>query len=189
MLVLELEFNFNMLNTIYNDNIKEAMSWLAEQTNTIFLGQAVCYAGTGLYDSLSHLPQEKRIEFPVAENFQVGYSIGLALNGFVPISTFPRWNFLLCATDQIVNHLDKLEMMSDGGYKPKVIIRVASGSKTPVNPQQQHVGDFSDAFKSMCTNINIIQLVHHENILDSYKKAWDDTKSSILVEYPDYGKL
>lgn len=183
-----LGFNSNMLNNLYNENLKKAMSWLSEKPNAIFLGQSVCYAGTGLYDSLKHLDDNKKIEFPVAENFQVGYSIGLALAGYVPISTFPRWNFLLCATDQIVNHLDKLEAMSNGGYRPKVIIRVASGSKKPVDPQQQHIGDFSESFRLMCTNIDIIQLNDHNDILSSYEAAWKSKKSTILVEYPDYGK-
>jgi pyruvate/2-oxoglutarate/acetoin dehydrogenase E1 component len=172
----------------YKQNLREAMTMLAEHNNTVFLGQAVDYAGTGLFDTLNHLPQHKKFEFPVAENFQVGYSIGLSLAGYVPISTFPRWNFLICAADQIVNHLDKLEAMSSGGYKPKVLIRVASGSRIPIDPQQQHVGDFSEAFKLLCTNIDIVQLRTHNDILPAYKAAYESQRSTILVEYPDYGK-
>jgi len=172
----------------YKQNLREAMTMLAEYNNTVFLGQAVDYAGTGLFDTLNHLPQHKKFEFPVAENFQVGYSIGLSLAGYVPISTFPRWNFLICAADQIVNHLDKLEAMSSGGYKPKVLIRVASGSRIPIDPQQQHVGDFSEAFKLLCTNIDIVQLRTQDDILPAYKAAYESQRSTILVEYPDYGK-
>lgn len=172
----------------YKQNLREAMTMLAEHNNTVFLGQAVDYAGTGLFDTLNHLPQHKKFEFPVAENFQVGYSIGLSLAGYVPISTFPRWNFLICAADQIVNHLDKLEAMSSGGYKPKVLIRVASGSRIPIDPQQQHVGDFSEAFKLLCTNIDIVQLRTQDDILPAYKAAYESQRSTILVEYPDYGK-
>jgi pyruvate/2-oxoglutarate/acetoin dehydrogenase E1 component len=106
----------------------------------------------------------------------------------VPISTFPRWNFLLVGADQVVNHLDKLEAMSNGGYCPKVIIRVASGSGYPIDPQQQHVGDFSDAFRMMCRNIDIVGLHTHEDIMPAYQAAWSSNRSTILVEYPDYGK-
>lgn len=176
------------LNQQYNDNLRLAMTFLADQPDTVFLGQAVDYAGTGLYDTLSHLPADKKFEFPVAENFQVGYSLGMSLAGYVPVSTFPRWNFLLCAADQIVNHLDKLEKMSSGGYQPKVIIRVAAGSRTPIDPQQQHVGDFSAAFKMMCTNIDVVSLRSHEDILPAYRAAYASPRSTILVEYPDYGK-
>lgn len=172
----------------YKQNLRDAMSLLAGYDDTVFLGQAVNYAGTGLFDTLNHLPESKKIEFPVAENFQMGYSIGMSLSGLVPVSTFPRWNFLLCAADQIVNHLDKLEAMSSGGYKPRIIIRVASGSRIPVDPQQQHLGDFSDAFKLMCTNIDIIKLESHDDIIPAYKQAYESHRSTILVEYPDYGK-
>lgn len=164
------------------------MSWLAEQEDTLFLGQSVLHEGTGLYDTLDHIEKFKRMEFPVAENFQIGFSIGMALNGFVPISVIPRWNFLLCAADQLVNHLDKLKNMSDGGYDPKVIIRVAVGSQIPVDPQDQHKGDFSYAFKSILKNVQVLELFTPELIVPSYQYAYESPGSFILVEYPDYGK-
>lgn len=164
------------------------MSWLSDQPDTLFLGQSVLYEGTGLYDTLEHLPENKRMEFPVAENFQMGFSIGMALNGIVPVSCFPRWNFLLCAADQLVNHLDKLYKMSDGGYDPKVIIRVAVGSETPVDPQDQHKGNFSDAFRSMLNYVTVVELTDPTKIVDSYVDAYRRKGSTILVEFPDYGK-
>lgn len=175
------------LNEQYNLELKNAMNWLAEQDDTIFLGQAVTYAGTGCYESLTGVPDHKKMEFPVAENFQIGVSTGLALNGFVPISVVPRWNFLLCATDQIVNHLDKMELMSNG-FHPKVIIRVAVGSEKPVDPQDQHKGNFSEAFRLMCKTIRIVELTDHTKIGELYKEAYAHPKSTIMVEFPDYGK-
>lgn len=165
------------------------MTLLAEQPNSMFIGQAVQYPGTGLYDSLTHIPSNKKWEFPIAENLQLGVSIGLALAGHLPVSLYPRWNFLLVATDQIVNHLDKLPLMSNGEYIPKVIIRVAIGSEQPVDPQDQHKGNFSQAFRSMCKTINVIELNEASDILPAYKNALFDTKySSILVESADFCK-
>ena len=43
----------------YTEEIVKAMSMLADNPKTIFIGQAVEYEGTGLYDSLSHLPKNK----------------------------------------------------------------------------------------------------------------------------------
>ena len=179
-----------MSNQLYNQSLKETMNWLATLPDTLFLGQAVCYAGTGCYESLTEVPADKKMEFPVAENFQIGVSTGLALNGFIPISVVPRWNFLLCATDQIVNHLDKLSALSDGACQPKVIIRVAVGSEIPVDPQEQHKGNFSDAFRSMCNTIDIIECRTPESIRSAYEKAYlrTDGRSTIVVEFPDYGK-
>jgi pyruvate/2-oxoglutarate/acetoin dehydrogenase E1 component len=177
-------------NQLYNQELKRTMTWLSEQPNTIFLGQAVEYAGTGCYESLTEIAPKRKMEFPVAENFQLGVSVGLAMNGFVPVSVVPRWNFLLCATDQIVNHLDKLSSLSAGRCCPKVIIRVAVGSERPVDPQDQHKGNFSDAFRLMCKTVNIIECHTPEDIMPAYQLAYfrNDGRSTIVVEFPDFGR-
>ena len=164
------------------------MNWLATQKNTIFLGQAVRYAGTGLYDSLVDVPDSKKLEFPVAENLQMGVSTGLALQGYIPISIYPRWNFLISATDQIVNHLDKFSLINHN-CNPKVIIRVAIGTIIPVDPQEQHKGNFSHAFRSMLKTINVFECFYPEAIFSAYEVAYESPTSSIIVEYPDFGKV
>jgi len=179
-----------MNNQYYNKKLKETMNWLAAQPNTMFLGQAVCYAGTGCYESLVDIPLNKKMEFPVAENFQIGTSIGMAINGMIPINIIPRWNFLLCATDQIVNHLDKIPLLSNGKCTPKVIIRVPVGSETPIDPQEQHKGNFTEAFRLMCKTIDIIECLTPESVQLAYEKAYfrEDGKSTIVVEFSDFGK-
>jgi len=174
----------------YSEEIVKAMSMLADNPKTIFIGQAVEYEGTGLYDSLSHIPKGKRMELPVAEYLQSGIANGMAIEGLIPISTFPRWNFLLMGTDQIVNHLDKFKSMSNGRLTPKVIIRVAVGSEQPVDPQCQHKGNFAEAFRNMTTNTEIIELIEPEDILPAYTKALNrkDNVNTILVEFADYCK-
>ena len=174
----------------YFDQLKAAMSLLAEHPKTLFIGQAVEYEGTGLYDSLSHLPKNKKMELPVAEYLQSGLANGMAIEGMIPISTFPRWNFLLMGVDQLVNHLDKFRIMSDGKCTPKVIIRVAVGSEHPVDPQCQHKGNFSNAFREMFNTIEVIELFEPEEIVPAYEKALNrtDGNSTILVEFADFSK-
>lgn len=174
----------------YFEQLQKAMSFLSLDTRTIFIGQAVEYEGTGLYDSLSHIDESKRIELPVAEYLQSGLANGMAIEGIIPISTYPRWNFLLMGTDQIVNHLDKFKSMSNGKLTPKVIIRVAVGSEHPVDPQCQHKGNFSQSFRGMLTNTEIIELIEPEDILPAYKKALTRTDgvNTILVEFADFCK-
>lgn len=174
---------------LYYEEIKKAMSLLAEHPKSMFIGQSVRYSGTGLYNSIAHISDGKKYEFPVAENLQMGICTGLAIKGFLPIALFPRWNFLIVATDQIVNHLDKLKLMSDGEYNPKVIIRVAVGSEAPIDPQDQHKGNFSLAFRSMCKTIDILELNEPEDICPAYEYALNQsTNSTILVEFADYCK-
>jgi pyruvate/2-oxoglutarate/acetoin dehydrogenase E1 component len=174
----------------YFEELQKAMSLLAEHDKTIFIGQAVKYAGTGLYDTLVHIPDEKKIEFPVAEYLQSGVVNGMAIQGMIPVSIMPRWNFLLMGTDQIINHLDKFMLLSDGRCMPKVIVRVAVGSERPIDPQEQHKGNFADAFRLMCKTIDIIELHEPEDIVPAYELALNrtDGKSTILVEFGDYSK-
>ena len=172
----------------YADELTKAMDFLAKDPKTIFLGQAVEYPGTAMSNTLKNVPKKKLIEIPVAEEMQLGISNGLALNNFIPISIFPRWNFLLLATNQLINHLDKFEVMSQGLFKTKVIIRTSIGSQRPLHPQHQHVGDFTEAFKKVLSTVDIIRLEEPKDVVPAYEKALerDDGKSTILVEYGDY---
>ena len=164
------------------------MNYLAKNERTIFLGQAVKVPGTSMSNTFKEINPNKLIELPVAEEMQMGIANGLAINGLIPVSVFPRWNFLLLAINQLINHLDKIKLISNDGYKTKVIIRTGIGSEKPLHPQYQHVGDFTDAVKKMCTNIEIIKLNEVKDIFPSYKKALEreDGKSTIVVEYGDY---
>jgi pyruvate/2-oxoglutarate/acetoin dehydrogenase E1 component len=166
----------------YNTELERAMVELSKKEDTIFLGQSMIYGGIAIANSFSEIPITKKIEMPVAENLQLGISTGLALTGYVPVSIFPRWNFLLLAADQLVNHLDKLSAMTDNKYNPKVIIRVAVGVKVPVDPQEQHVGDFTEGFSCMLKNVDLIKLSDPDQIVDAYLHAYDSDKSTILVE-------
>ena len=173
---------------MYFQALSDAMTWLAEQGDTVFLGQAVEVPGTAMSNTLQQVDKVKLIEMPVAEEMQMGVSIGLAMAGTVPVSIFPRWNFLLLAVNQLVNHLDRMPKISNGGFSPKVIIRTSVGAERPLHPQHQHVGDFTDPFKAMLENIEVIRLQESEQIVNSYKKAYEreDGRSTILVEYGDY---
>src|SRR3990167_2009861 len=116
----------------YFDELKKAMEWLATKEDTYFVGQAVGAAGTAMYSTLKDIDPNKRLELPIFEETQMGISLGLSLEGFTPISVYPRWSFLLCGISGLVNHIDKYHLLS--GYKPKVIIRTGIGSVVPLDP-------------------------------------------------------
>ena len=185
MQVLEREFSFNMGS--YQEELTRAMTHLGTHKDTIFLGQAVSFPGTAMTSTLQGIDRNKLIELPVEEDLQMGMSIGMALDGLIPISIFPRWNFLLLAVNQIVNHLDKMKELLQTEMAPKVIIRTGIGSINPMDPGPQHKGDFTEAFKSMCQHIEIIRLDEAESVFPSYKHALErkDGISTILVEWGD----
>ncbi len=128
---------------------------------------------------------EQRIELPIMEDSQLGISIGMALEGLKVCSIYPRIDFLIMAMSQLALHLDKIEEMSDGQYKPKIIIRTAIGSVKPLFPGPQHNNDFTTALKLMLNNTDVIKLDRLEKILPAYDKAMTSDRSTILVEVPD----
>ena len=172
----------------YFDELKRSMEWLSSQPDTLFIGQAVACPGTAMSNTLTGVDSSRLLELPVAEEMQMGMSLGLALDGKVPISIFPRWNFLLCGLNQLVNHIDKIGEMSGGTYKPKIIIRTGIGSVNPLHPQSQHVGDFTDALRLMCSTVEVIRLEEPEEIFAAYAKAYNrkDGIATLCVEYGDY---
>ncbi len=132
--------------------------------------------------SFENIPLERRIELPVAEDMQMGMSIGLSLEGLIPVSVYPRIDFLILATNQLINHLDKVEEMSHGEFKPKVIIRTQIGNTKPLYPGIQHCSDYTDALKVLCKNIDVVKIKTAEDVLPEYKRALQSERSSILVE-------
>jgi pyruvate/2-oxoglutarate/acetoin dehydrogenase E1 component len=171
----------------YMDELTRSMEYLGKFDNTIFIGQSVEVAGTAMRNTLLNIDDNKLVEMPVDEDFQMGLATGMALTGLIPISIFPRWNFLLLATNQIVNHLDKLKEITQNKNPGKVIIRTGIGSVIPLNPGPQHTGDFTEAFKLMCPNLNIVRLDKTSMIFDEYQKAYErsDGISSLLIEWSD----
>jgi pyruvate/2-oxoglutarate/acetoin dehydrogenase E1 component len=172
----------------YFDELKRAMNMLAEDPRVIFLGQAVACPGTAMSNTLTDVPADRLIELPVDEEMQMGMTNGLALAGRIPVSIFPRWNFLLLAMNQLVNHLDKFDVMSNGGYRPKAIIRTGIGSERPLHPQHQHVGDYTEALRAMCTTIEVIRLEESQDVVPAYRHAIErtDGRCTLIVEYGDY---
>ena len=172
----------------YFDELKKSMNYLAKNEKTIFIGQAVEVPGTAMSNTLKKINKKKLLELPVAEDMQMGMTLGLSMDKNVTISIFPRWNFLLYGVSQLINHIDKFKIMCGKEIVPKIIIRTGIGSQRPLHPQFQHIGDFSDAIQKMCTTIEVIKLKEPKDIFPAYKKAYDrkDGINSILVEYGDY---
>lgn len=162
----------------YKAELCRAMSLLANDSRVVFIGQGVEDPGTFMSTTLEHTPLLKRIELPVAEEMQAGMAIGLALKGFVPVCIYPRWNFLLLAVNQLVNHLDKMQT--------HVIVRVGIGSEKPLDPGPQHRGDFTDAFKMLMPNTPIVRLTKASVVVPEYRAALACKGPTVLVEIADF---
>jgi len=172
----------------YLDEVVRAMKMLSENPKAVFLGQSIVYPGNIVYKTLVDVPREKKIEMPVVEDFQLGFSTGLALAGFIPVTTFPRMDFLILACNQLVNHLDKLSIISNGKVCPKVIIKTMVGSVRPLDPGHQHRQDYIGAMLLMCRTIDVIDLTEPEQIYPAHELALNrnDGRSTLLVEHGDF---
>jgi pyruvate/2-oxoglutarate/acetoin dehydrogenase E1 component len=165
----------------YFDNICKAMELLAQDKHTIFMGQAVAYPGTGMFNTLHGVPFKKRLELPVFEDCQLGMAIGMSLSGLIPVCIYPRINFLLLAMNQLVLHLDAIPRYSD--YRPHVIIRTAIATDKPLDPGPQHLGDFIEPIEYMLKTVKVATLNYVEDIMPTYKEALaDDTASWLIIE-------
>ena len=118
----------------------------------------------------------------------MGISTGMALEGYVPITCYPRFDFLILTCNQLVNHLDKMNFMSKGKMKPRVIIRTSIGAKKPLDGGIQHTQDHTKAFKNFLTDIDVVLLDKTRGIFPAFKKAYErkDSKSTLIVEWGDY---
>ena len=162
------------------------MEWLGEKDDTFFLGQSVKYSGNAIYNTLSTLDDSKKIETPVFEEVQMGMSTGMAMDGLVPISCFPRFDFLMRCMDSLVNHLDKMQNMTENNFQPKVIIRTSIGSTNPLNGGVQHTQDYTSMFKLILNEVNVILLDEPEDIFPTFRKAYEGVGSSLIIEWGDY---
>ena len=170
----------------YKQELINSMNWLGEKENTLFLGQATACSGHAISGTLTEVPKDKLIELPVMEEVQMGMCTGLSLEGYVPISIYPRFNFMLLAINQLINHIDKMKHMSQGKLIPKVIVRVAVGAKKPIDGGLQHTQDFTSAIRSMVTDTEVVELMTPEQIFPTFKEAYNRQGSTIVIEWGDF---
>lgn len=166
----------------YREEMIKAMQFLAQDDRVVVIGQGVVYpCAVGLLETVECFPASRRIEFPVAEDTQLGVCVGLSLMGYIPLAVFPRMDFLVLAANQLL-HLNLIEEMSRSEFQPRVIIRTSIGSKTPLDAGPQHTGDYTEGLRKMLNRVNIIKLEETKQIIPAYQQALNSERSTILIE-------
>lgn len=176
------------MNT-YKEALTAAMIELSLNPATRFIGYGVRIGGRA-HGTLKSLPDYQLIETPVAENLMVGLAVGMSLAGLLPVVFIERFDFILNALDAIVNHLDKIETMSRGQFKPAVILRVVVGNKMkPFFTGATHTQDFTVAIKNLVSpDFLVHQLFSPQEITYRYDQAREYQalgRSTMLIEYKD----
>ncbi len=170
---------------LYKTALINSMNMLGRQDDTIFIGQQLIWPGNPMSFTVLDVPKEKIIEVPLMEESQMGMTLGLAMAGKFVITFYPRWDFLLLATNQLVNNIDKLEQMSQGKWKPNIIVRVGKGSDNPIDPGCQHKANYINQFKSLMTTARFYDLNDGDIIEQVYNDAYNNGGISIIAEYPE----
>ncbi len=174
------------MNNLYHKAICQEMQRLAQDERVIFLGQQV--ASEDFYGTLKDIEPSKLIEMPVAEDMQLGLSIGFSFEGYLPVSIFQRMDFLPRACDQLVNHLNLISEMSRGIFKPKIIIRTTIGTKFPLDVGPQHSKDLTEMFKTVL-NFPVLKVTTPQQVHDGYNFAYTSDTSVMIIEVQDLYKV
>jgi len=111
----------------YGSAILSAFRYLMQEYPKVFvIGQGLWspwYVGNTMKDLNIEFGPERVIDTPVAELASTGAAIGAATCGYRPIVIHPRMDFMILATDQIVNQAAKWSHMFGGQTCAPVTIR------------------------------------------------------------------
>lgn len=163
----------------FKDAVKKSMLNISNN-NGINIGYSVKF-GNAL-DVLNDVSDDKKIETPVAENLMMGLAIGMSLEGFRPVVYFERHDFMLCAADAIVNHVNHIERISGGEFKTPVIIRSIVTDAGPFYAGPTHSQNFTEAFKNL-VDFPIYTPKSGGEVLNVYNLALSSNRPSLIVEH------
>jgi pyruvate dehydrogenase E1 component alpha subunit len=162
----------------YKDAMSEAMTALGN-LGAIFIGYNV--ARGDAMGTLKRVPNDQKLETPVAENLMSGLAIGMSFEGFLPVLYFERHDFMLVAMDAIVNHIDKIERISHGEYKVPVIIRAVTADAGPFYSGITHSQDFTKMLRE-AVSFPVYDPVTGVDALKAFKGAAESQKPAIIIE-------
>jgi pyruvate dehydrogenase E1 component beta subunit len=120
-----------MAELSYRDAVRDALRQeMQRDSRVILMGESITGYG-GSYAVTKGLVDEfgpKRVmETPIAEAGIVGFAVGAAMGGLLPVAELMTVNFALLALDQIVNSAAKFHYMFGGQWSVPLVVRTVSG--------------------------------------------------------------
>ncbi|MFN5824595.1 MAG: alpha-ketoacid dehydrogenase subunit beta, partial [Sphingomonadales bacterium] len=107
--------------------IREAFEYCMDKDDKVFaIGQGLWspwYVGRSMDNLDKRYGKERVIDTPVSEQATTGIAVGAALLGYRPVVIHPRMDFMILATDQIVNQAAKWRHMLGGKVSPSMVVR------------------------------------------------------------------
>ena len=164
----------------YKDAITQAMTDLG-RGDTIFIGYNLGGKFGNAMGTLSGVDDDKKIETPVTENLMGSMALGMSLEGFKAVVYYERQDFMLVAADVIGNHINQLERISHGEFRPNIILRTVVADGGPFYSGPTHSQDLTDIFKKLL-DFPILEPSTPEEVIRDYKKAENFTGPVMIVE-------
>jgi hypothetical protein len=162
----------------YKEAMIQTQTELGEQ-GAIFIGYNVKYGNA--IGTLKDVPDEQKLETPVAENLMAGLAIGMSFEGFLPVVYYERHDFMLVAADAIINHIDKIERISHGEFKCPVIIRAVTADAGPFYSGITHSQDFTKVFRE-AVSFPVHDPVTGDDVIHAFRGAVESGRPAIIVE-------
>lgn len=146
-----------MRQLTYAQAIREGFAQLLERDKRVFaIGQGVWspwYVGGSMRDLDTEFGRDRIIDSPVSEHAITGAAIGAAMAGMRPIVIHPRMDFMLLASDQIVNQAANWCYMFGGRVSVPVTIRAI------INRGSQQAAQHSQAMHAWFAHVPGVKVV------------------------------
>lgn len=172
-----------MTTTSYGLAIRSGFAHLlGEHPEVIVMGQGVWspwYVGNTMTHLDRDFGKDRVIDTPVSEWATTSAAVGASLNGLKPIVIHPRMDFMLLATDSIVNQAAKWNHMLGGQASPSVCIRGI------INRGGEQGAQHSQALHAWYAHIPGIKVVMPSRVADARDLLIAATLSPDPVVYID----
>ena len=155
-------------NLTYKDAVTQAMTEMGERKETIFIGYSLV-PGDAM-GTLKNVPDDQKLETPIAENLMVGLAMGMCMEGFRPVVYFERHDFMLVAADAIGNHLDKVQRISHGRFHFPVVLKTVVDDGGLFYSGPTHSQNFTNVFKEL-VDFPVLYPQTASEALDMYRFA------------------
>ena len=173
---------FKMQKT-YKQKLTEATTSLVLEHDFFVIGQGATDGGHGMSATIEQKLHAKCIELPVFEETQTGIALGMGLAGKNVISIYPRFDFFISGLSQLINHSDKLKVMSGKRFVPNVIFRVGVGAKVPLDAGPQHTNNYTKQMREMLTDISVHELIKGSDPETVFSKILEAGGIHLVVEH------
>lgn len=171
------------MNTNYGDAILCALRALLRHDPSVFVfGQGLWspwYVGGTMTDLDKEFGRDRILDSPVSENATTGAAIGAAMSGMRPIVVHPRMDFMLLATDPIVNQAANWSYLFNGQVPVPVCIRAI------INRGGEQGAQHSQALQALYAHVPGLKVVMPGTAADAFQLLVDAVYDGNPVLYID----